>query len=157
MENRCVSCDAVIPEGQQICRNCMEKKKRTETRVEGKNDKSFLGKEAVKMIKNGSGVPDPTFDKAMWGIRREEHIRALEQKYGIHRGDKVIIQLPQETRDETGRKKKDRKINKHMKVVDLYRDFILLEDGRGIRESFRWMEFLEKWKRSETDGHQSGK
>lgn len=133
------------------------KEKGTETGVEGKNAKNFLGKKVVKMIKNGSGVPDPTLDQAMWGIRREEHIRALEQKYGIHRGDKVIIQLSQETRDETGRKKKDRKINKHMKVVDLYRDFILLENRSGVRKSFRWMEFLEKWKRSETDGHQSRK
>ena len=45
MENRCVSCDAVIPEGKQVCRNCTEKEKGTETGVEGKNAKSFLGKE----------------------------------------------------------------------------------------------------------------
>ena len=99
------------------------------------------------MIKNGSGIPDPTFDQAMWGIRREEKVRALEKKYGIHRGERIIIQEPQETRDETGRKKKDKMIDRHTKVVDLYRNFILLEDKRGIRESFQWREFLEKWKR----------
>lgn len=87
------------------------------------------------------------FDQAMWGIRREEKVRALEEKYGIHRGERIIIQEPQETRDETGRKKKDKMIDRHMKVVDLYRNFILLEDKCGIRESFQWREFLEKWKR----------
>lgn len=65
------------------------------------------------------------------GELKEEKVRALEEKYGIHRGERIIIQEPQETRDETGRKKKDKMIDRHMKVVDLYRNFILLEDKRG--------------------------
>ena len=26
MENRCVSCGTIIPEGQQVCKHCLEKK-----------------------------------------------------------------------------------------------------------------------------------
>lgn len=69
MENRCVCCGSVIPEGRQVCREC-----------------------EVNAGMNREGYKDPTAEQALWGVRKEERVRALEEKYGVHRGDKVSIQ-----------------------------------------------------------------
>lgn len=76
MEDRCVCCGETIPEGQQVCKNCM--------------------KGESGMMKNGSGVPDPTPTQAMWGIRQEEKTRALERKHGVYRGEiyKMLVKRP---------------------------------------------------------------
>lgn len=124
MENRCVCCGSVIPEGRQVCREC-----------------------EVKAGMNREGYKDPTAEQALWGIRKEERVRALEEKYGVHRGDKILIKNMEEVRDEKGIRKKCRQVGRKMKVVDLYKNFILLEDKLGYRESFLWQEFLQKWKR----------
>lgn len=124
MENRCVCCGSIIPEGRQVCKKC-----------------------EVKAGMNGEGYKDPTAEQALWGVRKEERVRALEEKYGVHRGDKILIENMEEVRDEKGIRKKCRQVGRKMKVVDLYKNFILLEDKLGYRESFLWQEFLQKWKR----------
>lgn len=124
MENRCVCCDSIIPEGRQVCKEC-----------------------EVKAGMNREGYKDPTAEQALWGVRKEERVRALEEKYGVHRGDKILIENMEEVRDEKGIRKKCRQVGRKMKVVDLYKNFILLEDKLGYRESFLWQEFLQKWKR----------
>lgn len=50
MENRCISCGAIIPEGQQVCPRC-------------------LG--GGSMMKNGSGYPVPVEQEAIHNIERE--------------------------------------------------------------------------------------
>lgn len=124
MENRCVCCGSIIPEGRQVCKEC-----------------------EVKAGMNREGYKDPTAEQALWGVRKEERVRALEEKYGVHRGDKILIENMEEVRDEKGIRKKCRQVGRKMKVVDLYKNFILLEDKLGYRESFLWQEFLQKWKR----------
>lgn len=124
MENRCVCCGSIIPEGRQVCKEC-----------------------EVKAGMNGEGYKDPTAEQALWGVRKEERVRTLEEKYGVHRGDKILIENMEEVRDEKGIRKKCRQVGRKMKVVDLYKNFILLEDKLGYRESFLWQEFLQKWKR----------
>ena len=124
MENRCVCCGSIIPEGRQVYKEC-----------------------EVKAGMNGEGYKDPTAEQALWGVRKEERVRALEEKYGVHRGDKILIENMEEVRDEKGIRKKCRQVGRKMKVVDLYKNFILLEDKLGYRESFLWQEFLQKWKR----------
>ncbi len=96
---------------------------------------------------NREGYKDPTAEQALWGVRKEERVRALEEKYGVHRGDKVIIQGTEEVRDSRGIRQRLRPVGRKMKVIDLYKNFILLEDKLGYRESFLWQEFLRKWKR----------
>lgn len=59
MEDRCVSCGAIIPEGQQVCRECMEG---------GRKD----------LMRNDSGAPVPTEEAAIGNITRE-HNRYIEQ------------------------------------------------------------------------------
>lgn len=124
MENSCVCCGSIIPEGRQVCREC-----------------------EVKAGMNREGYKDPTAEQALWGVRKEERVRALEEKYGVHRGDKILIENMEEVRDEKGIRKKCRQVGRKMKVIDLYKNFILLEDKLGYRESFLWQEFLQKWKR----------
>ena len=124
MENRCVCCGSIIPEGRQVCKEC-----------------------EVKAGMNREGYKDPTAEQALWGVRKEERVRALEEKYGVHRGDNILIENMEEVRDEKGIRKKCRQVGRKMKVVDLYKNFILLEDKLGYRESFLWQEFLQKWKR----------
>lgn len=123
MEDKCICCGSIIPEGRQVCREC-----------------------EVNAGMNREGYKDPTAEQALWGIRREERVRALEEKYGVHRGDKVSIQEQEFMEDQPGGKRIFIK-NRKMKVVDLYKNFILLEDKLGYRESFFWHEFLQKWKR----------
>lgn len=123
MEDKCICCGSIIPEGRQVCREC-----------------------EVNAGMNREGYKDPTAEQALWGIRREERVRALEEKYGVHRGDKVSIQEQEFMEDQPGDKRIFIK-NRKMKVVDLYKNFILLEDKLGYRESFFWHEFLQKWKR----------
>ena len=59
MEDRCVACGAVIPEGQQVCRSCMK----------------GGGKD---LMKNASGAPVPTEDAAIGNITREKN-RYIDQ------------------------------------------------------------------------------
>ena len=127
MEDRCVCCGRIIPEGIMVCKICDQGGKDT-------------------MMRNGSGVPDPTPDQAMWGIRKEEKIHALEKKYGVHRGEVVTILEKEELPKRIPGKKRIRIKERKMKVFGLYPHIILLCDQKG-RESFRWQEFFEKWKR----------
>ena len=103
MENRCVCCGSTIPEGRQVCKEC-----------------------EVKAGMNREGYKDPTAEQALWGVRKEERVRALEEKYGVHRGDKILIENMEEVRDEKGIRKKCRQVGRKMKVIDLYKNFVLL-------------------------------
>ena len=95
---------------------------------------------------NREGYKDPTAEQALWGLRREERVRALETKYGVHRGDKVVLQEKERLEDQSSGKRIFIK-NRKLRVIDLYKNFILLEDKLGCRESFLWQEFFQKWKR----------
>ncbi len=54
MEDRCVSCGAIIPEGRQVCKTCEEK------------------------IMNKEGYPDPTAERAVHNAgRMPKHIRSI--------------------------------------------------------------------------------
>lgn len=54
MENRCVCCGAIIPEGRQVCRECEEK------------------------IMNKEGCPGPTAERAVHNAGRiPKHIRSI--------------------------------------------------------------------------------
>lgn len=127
MENRCVCCGSIIPEGRQVCKKC-----------------------EVKAGMNGEGYKDPTAEQALWGLRQEEkrrsYVKALEEKYGVHKGDTVVIQETRRSEGPSSGAKlyiQDRK----MKVVNLYQKFVLLMDKNGFHECFFWQEFLQKWKR----------
>lgn len=61
MEDRCICCGDIIPEGQQICKTCQE------------------GGES-RMMKNGSGAAIPTEETAMRNIEKENH-RYVEQVF----------------------------------------------------------------------------
>lgn len=54
MEDRCIACGEIIPEGQQVCLAC---KRRGGSR----------------MMKNGSGAAVPTEEAAMRNIAKENH------------------------------------------------------------------------------------
>lgn len=122
MEDRCVCCGEIIPEGQQVCKNCM--------------------KGESGMMKNGSGVPDPTPAQAMWGIRQEEKTQALEKKHGVYRGEvyQVLVECPSDNPESERRRKKYKK----MKVVGVSPYIVTLQDGKGFRESFRWSDFFKR-------------
>lgn len=96
------------------------------------------------MLKNGEGYSDPTFDQALWGIREEEKTRALEKKYGVHRGETYKV-LVERTSDDATTCKVKREYRK-MKVVGVYPHIITLEDKNGIKESFQWHEFYKRRK-----------
>ena len=95
---------------------------------------------------NREGYKDPTAEQALWGLRKEERrrslVKSLEEKYGVHKGDMVVIQ---ENRREEGKKLYTQ--TRKMKVVNLYQKFVLLMDKNGFHECFFWQEFLQKWKR----------
>ena len=96
---------------------------------------------------NREGYPDPTSERAIWGVRKEEKIRALEEKYGVHREDKVVIYNREEDRSRSPGEKRNVIKSRKMKVIGVYPNFILLQDKLGIRESFRWQEFFKKLKK----------
>lgn len=98
------------------------------------------------MMRNGSGVPDHTPYQAMWGIRKEEKIHALEKKYGVHRGEVVTILEKEELPKRIPGKKRISIKERKMRVLGIYPNIILLCDKKG-RESFRWKEFFEILKR----------
>ena len=86
MENRCISCGEIIPEGRQVCKEC-----------------------EVKAGMNREGYKDPTAEQALWGLRKEERrrslVKSLEEKYGVHIGDRVVIQETRRTEDPSSGKK----------------------------------------------------
>ncbi len=61
MEDRCIACGEIIPEGQQVCRICEEGG-------------------GSRMMKNGSGAAVPTEEAAMRNIAKENH-RYVEQVF----------------------------------------------------------------------------
>lgn len=62
MENRCVVCGDIIPEGTQVCPSCMCKNVKTgEKRVKSDDD----------LKKNGEGYSDPTAYKAIKHSEKE--------------------------------------------------------------------------------------
>lgn len=67
MEDRYIMCGDIIPEGIQVCRTCEEK---------------------VNNM-NKEGYRDDTAEQAIWGARKEERIRFLEEKHGVYRGEKA--------------------------------------------------------------------
>lgn len=54
MEDRCICCGKIIPEGQQVCKECQEGG-------------------GSRMMKNGSGAAVPTEEAAMRNIAKENH------------------------------------------------------------------------------------
>lgn len=120
MEDRCICCGEIIPEGRQVCEACMK----------GEN------------MRNNEGYNDPTPTQAMWGIRQEEKTRALERKHGVYRGEiyKVLVERP----PDNAKSEKWEKKRKKMKVVGIYTHIVTLEDSKGFRESFRWPDFFKR-------------
>lgn len=79
MEDRCICCGEIIPEGRQVCWTCEKGEMNNgNNRMHISCDCSSRicgncmdGKRRVggqQMIKNGSGIPDPVLTQAMWGI-----------------------------------------------------------------------------------------
>lgn len=60
MEDRCICCGEIIPEGRQVCSTCQEG--------------------GSRMMKNGSGAVVPTEEAAMRNIEKENH-RYVEQVF----------------------------------------------------------------------------
>ena len=60
MEDRCICCGEIIPEGRQVCWACE--------------------KGGSRMMKNGSGAAVPTEEAAMRNIEKENH-RYVEQVF----------------------------------------------------------------------------
>lgn len=120
MEDRCICCGDIIPEGRQVCETCMK----------GEN------------MRNNEGYSDPTPTQAMWGIREEEKTRALERKHGVYRGEiyKVLVERPPDNASSEKWEKKHKK----MKVVGVYPHIITLQDSGGQCESFRWPDFFKR-------------
>ena len=54
MEDRCICCGEIIPEGQQVCKECQEGG-------------------SSRMMKNGSGAAVPTEEVAMRNIAKEKN------------------------------------------------------------------------------------
>lgn len=84
MENRCVSCGAVIPEGGQVCGECLE------------------GGEKV----NKEGYRDPTAEMAVRRASRmpkriKDVVRALNQVISIH-GLEIVVVRDKRTGREWG-------------------------------------------------------
>lgn len=97
MEDRCICCGEIIPEGQQICKICQEG--------------------GSRMMKNGSGAAVPTEEAAMRNIEKENH-RYVEQVFdsmeqtlsllgytleSIHIKDRKSRKRYSRTRDKKGR------------------------------------------------------
>ncbi len=61
MEDRCIACGEIIPEGQQVCKECQEGG-------------------SSRMMKNGSGAAVPTEEAAMRNIAKENH-RYVEEMF----------------------------------------------------------------------------
>lgn len=61
MEDRCICCGEIIPEGRQVCPICQEGG-------------------SSRMMKNGSGAAVPTEEAAMRNIEKENH-RYVEQVF----------------------------------------------------------------------------
>lgn len=82
------------------------------------------------MYKNHEGYRDPTAGNAMDCVRWEEIQEYREKEHGIKRGE--ILTLTFAEREEGGKtvRVKERK----MKVIELYKHFVLLESSMGIRE-----------------------
>lgn len=89
MEDRCICCGDIIPEGRQVCEACMK----------GEN------------MRNNEGYNDPTPTQAMWGIRQEEKTQALEKKHGVYRGEvyQVLVECPSDNPESERRRKKYKK------------------------------------------------
>lgn len=69
MEDRCVVCGEVVPEGRQVCPNCFKKYMEEPWRREISMDKTVL---------NGSGCVDKVAHEAINNVAREE--KAKEKK-----------------------------------------------------------------------------
>ena len=61
MEDRCICCGEIIPEGRQVCKECQEGG-------------------GSRMMKNGSGAAVPTEEAAMRNIAKENH-RYVEEMF----------------------------------------------------------------------------
>lgn len=55
------------------------------------------------MYKNSEGYPDQVQGDAINGVRREERQRALEQKHGYSRGQKIVVEA--KVREDKGNRR----------------------------------------------------
>lgn len=85
-------------------------------------------------MKNKEGYPDPTAEYAINGVRWEELQRLREKEHRIKRGE--ILTLKYTEREDEGERTKIR--TRKMKVIGLYKHFVLLESSAGIRESMSY-------------------
>ncbi len=124
MEDRCICCGDIIPEGIQVCRTCEEKVNnmnkegyrddtaeqaiwgvRKEERIRFLEEKHGEGIQVCRTCEekvnnmNKEGYRDDTAEQAIWGVRKEERIRFLEEKHGVYRGEKYRLLLDREPSD----------------------------------------------------------
>lgn len=93
---------------------------------------------------NHEGYPDTTPEKAMWGIRREERIRKLEEEHGVYRGEYYYILVERITEDP--KSVKIEKEYRKMRVIGVYPHVVTLQDKNGFAESFKWNDFYKRRK-----------
>lgn len=100
--------------------------------------------------RNGEGYRDPTMGDAINRMRWEELQRLREEEHGIKRGEIIALKLTESEEDgKTARIKE-----KRMKVIELYKHFVLLESPIGIRES---MSYWKLCRCRKTGGESGGK
>lgn len=83
------------------------------------------------MYKNHEGYTDNTQGEAVNGVRREELQRIREQEHGFKRGDTYTIYIKE--RAPVGNKHIVKK--KRVRIIELYKHVVLIEDSRGIRSA----------------------
>lgn len=93
--------------------------------------------------RNNEGYPDTVpwaAIRKMEDEEREQRTRALEKKYNIRRGDRVILEYS-EKEDDTRKT-----VTKHVsyRVADIKPDYIRLVSKHGYSECFRWFDFMKK-------------
>ncbi len=101
--------------------------------------------------KNKEGYRDDTAEQAIWGVRKEERIRFLEEKHGeerirfleekhgVYRGEKYRLLLDREPSDA----RTEKLIRKWMTVVikEVHPHIVTFQDSKGRWESLSWHEF----------------
>lgn len=93
--------------------------------------------------KNSEGYPDTVPWEAMRKIEEEERERrtcALEKKYNIRRGNRVLMKYREKEYDTK------KAVTKYIsyRVEDIRPDYIRLVSKRGYSECFRWLDFMTR-------------
>lgn len=88
---------------------------------------------------NKEGYRDDTAEQAIWGVRKEERIRFIEEKHGVYRGEKYQLLLDREQSDA----RTEKLIRKWMTVVikEVHPHIVTFQDSKGRWESLSWHEF----------------